>query len=141
MSMSETQLGAFMREPNVAVLASVGPDGRPHQVPVWHLWEDGVAYVFTGRGSRKWRNLLANPEVSLCVERSEPPYAYAIVQGTAEEDDTPLRDVVLKMAMNYYGEERAEDAADRYTSDDPSLVLFKIVPRTVVTWEQPADDV
>lgn len=139
-SMSESQLDAFMREPNVAVLASVGPDGRPHQAPVWHLWEDGVSYVFTDRASQKWRNLLANPEASLCVERSETPYAYVIVQGTAEEDDTPLRDVVVKMARNYYGEDRAEEAADRYTSANPNLMLLKISPRTVVTWEQPADD-
>ena len=133
--MDGERLDSFMREPNIAVVSTVGPDGRVHQAPVWHLW-DRQSSFFTGRRSRKWRNLLANPELSLCVDRNEPPYAYVVVQGTAAESGRSLHDAAFEMAAIYYGPERAARTAARYRDDDPSLVLVEITPRSVVAWEQ-----
>ena len=93
-------------------------------------------YFFTGRRSRKWRNLLANPELSLCVDRNERPYAYVVVQGTAAESGRSLHDAAFEMAAIYYGPERAARTAARYRDGDPSLVLVEITPRSVVAWEQ-----
>ena len=140
MLMSEERLEAFMREPNIAVLSTVGLDGRPHQAPVWHLWEDGISYVFTRRRSRKWRNLLGNSEVSLCIDRNDVPYAYVLVQGTAAESDRSLHEAVRKMANIYYEPDRAAEMADRYRDGDPEIVLVAITPESVISWEQPESD-
>ena len=140
MGMNQERLDAFMREPNIAVLSTVGLDGRPHQAPVWHLWEDGVSYVFTGRHSRKWRNLLNNPEVSLCIDRNDVPYAYVLVQGVAAESDRSLHEAVRKMANIYYEPDRAAEMADRYRDGVPEMVLVAITPESVISWEQPEDD-
>ena len=137
MRMSEERLEAFMREPNIAVLSTVGLDGRPHQAPVWHLWEDGISYVFTGRRSRKWQNLLRNPEVSLCVDRNDVPYAYVLVQGVAAESDRSLHEAVRKMADIYYEPDRAAEMAGRYRDGDPDIALVAITPESIISWEQP----
>ena len=42
-------------------LGTVGPDGRPHAAGVGALWSDGDFYVVSGPGTRKSRNLAANP--------------------------------------------------------------------------------
>jgi hypothetical protein len=42
-------------------LGTVGPDGRPHAAGVGALWFDGDLYVVSGPGTRKSRNLAANP--------------------------------------------------------------------------------
>ena len=42
-------------------LGTVGPDGRPHSAGVGALWFDGGLYVVSGPGTRKSRNLAANP--------------------------------------------------------------------------------
>jgi hypothetical protein len=42
-------------------LGTVGPDGRPHAAGVGALWCDGDLYVVSGPGTRKSRNLAANP--------------------------------------------------------------------------------
>jgi hypothetical protein len=42
-------------------LGTIGPNGRPHSAGVGALWFDGDLYVVSGPGTRKSRNLAANP--------------------------------------------------------------------------------
>src|SRR5712692_1387743 len=63
-------------------LSTTRPDGRPHAMPVWGVWRDGVLYVGTDRGSRKARNLAANPA---CVVHLESGDDVVILEGVAEE--------------------------------------------------------
>jgi hypothetical protein len=42
-------------------LGTVGPDGRPHAAGVGALWIEGDFYVVSGPGTRKSRDLAANP--------------------------------------------------------------------------------
>src|SRR5436309_8291447 len=46
-------------------LGTVGPDGRPHAAGVGALWFDGDLYVVSGPGTRKSRNLAANPACTI----------------------------------------------------------------------------
>jgi hypothetical protein len=46
-------------------LGTVGPDGRPHAAGVGALWFDGDIYVVSGPGTRKSRNLAANPACTI----------------------------------------------------------------------------
>lgn len=49
-------------------LATVGPGGRPHTAGVGVVWHDGDLYFTSGPGSRKSRNLKANPACSIAVK-------------------------------------------------------------------------
>jgi hypothetical protein len=42
-------------------LATTRPDGRPHAAYFGALWHDGDIYLVSGPGTRKSRNLAANP--------------------------------------------------------------------------------
>ena len=48
-------------------LGTVGPDGRPHAAGVGALWSDGDLYVVSGPGTRKSRDLAANPAGTVAV--------------------------------------------------------------------------
>ncbi|NDU75348.1 pyridoxamine 5'-phosphate oxidase family protein [Actinomadura sp. DSM 109109] len=48
-------------------LGTVRPDGRPHSAGVGALWLDGDLYVVSGPGTRKSRNLAANPACTVSV--------------------------------------------------------------------------
>jgi len=61
-------------------ISTVRPDGRPHAMPVWALWHQGVLYFSTSRTSTKARNLLANPN---CTVTSESGDEALIVEGLA----------------------------------------------------------
>ena len=46
-------------------LGTVGPDGRPHAAGVGAVWFDGDLYFVSGPGTRKSRNLAANPACTI----------------------------------------------------------------------------
>src|SRR5260370_35824360 len=55
---------------NVIVwFGSVRPDGRPHFVPVWFLWEQGTILIFS-QPNQKVRNIGRNPNVTLTVDNT-----------------------------------------------------------------------
>jgi nitroimidazol reductase NimA-like FMN-containing flavoprotein (pyridoxamine 5'-phosphate oxidase superfamily) len=64
MPMTNEDLQKFLSETQVAVISTVDADNHPRSAPIWYEWEDGAAYLFTGRGTLKWRNIERNPHVS-----------------------------------------------------------------------------
>ncbi len=47
----------FLREPNVAALSTVRPDGRPHVTPVWYEYDGREFIISTPRGTQKLTNV------------------------------------------------------------------------------------
>jgi PPOX class probable F420-dependent enzyme len=135
MPMTTEEIDTFLSEPILGVLSTVDGDGHPRQAPLWYHWEDGGAYIFTGRGTLKWRNLQSDPHASLCVDRREPPYAYVLIEGSVEESDRSLYELVLAMALRYYGEEQGPEYAKVY-ADDENMVVLRLTPERVVSWVQ-----
>ncbi|MDQ3705566.1 MAG: pyridoxamine 5'-phosphate oxidase family protein [Chloroflexota bacterium] len=64
-------------------LATVRPDGRPHLVPVWFLWDnsESVIYIFS-KPDQKIRNLKQNPNVVLALN-SPSGNDVVTLEGTA----------------------------------------------------------
>ncbi|MDP9374712.1 MAG: pyridoxamine 5'-phosphate oxidase family protein [Chloroflexota bacterium] len=48
-------------------LGTAGPDGRPHAAGIGALWLDGDLYFTSGPGTRKARNLAANPACTIAA--------------------------------------------------------------------------
>lgn len=61
-------------------VASVWPDGRAHVMPVWGMWNEGALWFSSSNGSRKARNLMANPRCSIATEDAEDP---VVLEGVA----------------------------------------------------------
>ena len=73
-----------------AVVATIGPSGRPQLTPNWFLWDGDVFWVSTGVETVKVRNLRRDSRITLCIDRSEPPETYVQITGTAEIIETEL---------------------------------------------------
>lgn len=71
----------FLRSQRLARLATVGPTGWPHVVPVMFKVTDDGAFEFDADGV-KLRNLGAEPRAALVVDGS--PKRGVAVQGTTE---------------------------------------------------------
>ena len=52
-------------------LSSVRPDGRPHLVPVWFLWDGSSFLIFSQPNAQKVRNLRHNPQVMVALEAAD----------------------------------------------------------------------
>ena len=70
----------------VCRIATAGRGGVPHVVPVCHVMRGSKIYFATGRGSRKVRDLRANPQVAIAVDVYTEDWGHLVgvtVQGTA----------------------------------------------------------
>ena len=134
MAMTEAQVEALLSEAHVSVIGTVDASGRPAQAPVWHLWRDGAAYVLTSRKSRKWKNILRNPQVSLCVDTKAAPYRAVILEGVASEDPRDYGDLLREVAVHYLGESRGNAYADNSTATNEDSVVVRIAPSRIISW-------
>jgi PPOX class probable F420-dependent enzyme len=99
---SKSQWERFLRGRRVAVLATIGEDGRPVLTPIWYLYEGGKLLMRTGTDSRKASNIRRDPRVSVCVQDEQPPYASVTIYGTATIDGERAG-LGARMARHYLG--------------------------------------
>ena len=125
----------FLRQTLVGVISTIDNKGRPRTAPIWFHWENGAAYMFTDRGSLKWRNIQRNPHASLCVDWREPPYKSVILDGVIEEVDRSLYELVLMMALRYYGDEAGNEFAQGYRNQKTKVAVFRLVPHRIANFD------
>ncbi len=75
------EVRALLEGTNFAHVATLLPDGSPHSVPVWIGIEDDRVVFFTQSGSRKARNLEADPRVAISVTDQKNPYRTGRIRG------------------------------------------------------------
>jgi PPOX class probable F420-dependent enzyme len=73
----------------IAMLATVGPDGRPQVSAVWFLAEDGKVRTALNNTRQKTRNLERNPACTVFILDLANPLRYLEIRGDArlEPDD------------------------------------------------------
>jgi hypothetical protein len=77
-------------------LGTAGPGGIPHVAGVGALWDDGDFYFTSGPGTRKSRNLQANPACTLAVRLADLDVT---LSGTAQRVTEPA--VLERIAAAY----------------------------------------
>jgi PPOX class probable F420-dependent enzyme len=92
----------FWTERHLATLTTLRPDGRPHVVPVGATLdpERGCAWVITNAGSRKTRNLAANPLLSIC-QVDGGRWSTIEGRGTLHDDPETVARAVERYAGRY----------------------------------------
>lgn len=105
-------------------VATTRPDGRPHVVPVWGLWLDGVFAFATDLASRKGRNLAARPEMVVHLESGDE---VVILEGVAEPATDP--GFLARFADAY-------QAKYAIRPDVSGGGTFRLCPRAAFAWRE-----
>jgi PPOX class probable F420-dependent enzyme len=81
-------------------VATVWPDGHPHIMPVWGMWDDSTLWFTSGSQSRKVRNLAADPRCCVTTEDASDP---VVIEGVARISTEPavLQRVIDLMNAKY----------------------------------------
>jgi PPOX class probable F420-dependent enzyme len=116
----------FLRTPGrYAVVATVDPDGAPHQAVVWYRL-DGETLVINSAVGRRWpANLLRDRRLSLTVEDA---YDWIAVVGTVEpvDDQTVAQADIAAMAQAYEDPATAAESIARFRGQ--RRISFRIDP-------------
>ena len=101
-------------------LTTLRPDGHLSTNPVAVMLRDGEVWVSTTKDRRKYRNLVADARVTVCVMDRNNPNRYVEVRGRAELVDDPDRVVIDELFRLLAG-------GDRYPFDRPGQERVTIV--------------
>jgi pyridoxamine 5'-phosphate oxidase-like protein len=112
-------------------VTTVKPDGSPHSMVVWGVWQDGRFLFSTGSKSRKARNLAQNKNCVVCTELANEA---VIVEGLAEIADVAARRKFLPPYERKYKFDMSKMKDDILSMKEP---VFAIRPRVVFgLWEK-----
>jgi general stress protein 26 len=123
----------------VVFVATVGSSGAPHAVPLWFVWPEDAVYVSTRRGSRTWRNVLADPRVCLSADvgRSWIELAGVVVEGRAEplSADDPTARAPISAWHDKYRTLLSGDGFRRFAQEVAQLAFLRIEPARLLSWD------
>jgi general stress protein 26 len=112
-------------------ITTVKPDGSPHTMVVWGLWQDGRFLFSTGSKSRKARNLAENSSCVVCTENAAEA---VIVEGVAEIAGVAARRKMLPVYERKYKFDMGKMKEDILSMKEP---VFAVRPRVVFgLWEK-----
>lgn len=138
--MSESEWRAFVTEgTRTGKLSTTRLDGRPHVAPVWFDLDDGTVVFTTGADTLKGKTLRRDPRVAMCVDDETPPFAFVLIEGTAELNEDP--DELLEWATRIGGRYMGSDLAEAYGKRNavPGELLVRVTPTHVVARTEIAD--
>jgi len=87
----------------VGFMSTIRPDGHAAIVPIGVMIHDGLLRISSRTDTAKVRNLLRNPNISVCVTDPEDPTRYVTIRGKAELADDIDRAFVNWMARTHMG--------------------------------------
>ena len=136
--MSDAELRAFLGERVVMQCATIGPNGRPHMVPLWYV-PDGVELTsWTYAKSQKSKNLERDPRATVGIETG---VQYHELRGVTFECDVELEREPERVES--YGLRLFERLAGELTPEMRAMIAqqaqkrvgMRFVPTHIVSWD------
>jgi len=125
----------------VVQVATNGPRGWPHVMPLWYVVRDGELWVWTYAKSQKVKNLERDPRATLLVETGEEYQELRGVQIEAEAELVRDTDRVVEfgreLTIRYTeGIDSIEgEAAAALEAQAPKRVAIHFKPVRTATWD------
>lgn len=138
LAMTDAERDAFLREQPVCRVATVGVAGEPHVSPLWFVWDGAALWLNSLNRSRRWRDLVGDPRVSVVVDDG----GFGFLE---------LRGVEMRGLAEVVGEVPRKGAdvpeltsperlfADKYAGGefryDGRHAWLRMVPERIVSWD------
>ena len=94
MSTPDARIDARLRADLIAWLATVRPDGRPHNVPVGFWWDGESVLIFSEPETQEVRNLRRSPHVVLALDTADQGEDVVLAEGVAGLVDRPSAELM-----------------------------------------------
>ena len=111
------EVDEFLRRPNPAVVASLRPDGSPHTVATWYLWDGERVLLNMDESRLRLRFMRRDPRVALTVLDEGSWYRHVSLLGQAVEivEDEGLLDID-RLSLHYSGEPFGDRRSRRFSA-------------------------
>jgi PPOX class probable F420-dependent enzyme len=142
--MTDDELRDFVAEHKVMTVATLGPNGRPHLMPLWYVPQaDGSLIGWTFAKSQKARNLERDPRATLQIEDG---IDYQELRGVMFECEVEIErgaDKVADFGMSIFERyapregsgELPEGVREMVEKQAPKRIGMRFHPTRTVTWD------
>jgi PPOX class probable F420-dependent enzyme len=121
-----------LRTEPIIWLGTTRPDGRPHLVPVWFLWDGSTVLIFSLPDTQKVRNLRHNPTALLALNAADQGYDIVLLEGRASFVNDPSVRGTMPAFVEKYAHLPRRWAADEWA--EKFSVSIRITPVRLVGW-------
>jgi PPOX class probable F420-dependent enzyme len=125
-------LGGFLDEPRVAVLATLRRNGSVLLSPVWQEWQDGGFNLWLPFDDVKTRHLRRDPRATLVVAESELPLRGLELRTEARLVEDDVQDTAVRIATRFVGETKAVEYVESGTGRS---IIVRLQPGHLRMWD------
>lgn len=93
-----------LHENTIVWLNTVRPDGRPHSVAVWFLWDGETFLIFSRPQNQKVYNIQQNANVLLAIDDTHEGADPITIEGTATLLKSGEADTTIPAYVEKYGD-------------------------------------
>jgi len=141
-AMSPEELRAFFDQELTLTCATIGPNGRPHLMPLWFIRQGDVLASWTYGASQKVKNLERLPQATVQVEAGKK---YAELRGAMLDCDVEIvrdREAILEVgvALAYRYSQAPQGAPPEVVragaeKSGAKRVVLRFRPTRIVSWD------
>jgi nitroimidazol reductase NimA-like FMN-containing flavoprotein (pyridoxamine 5'-phosphate oxidase superfamily) len=111
-------------------VSTTRPDGRPHAVPVWYVWQGRSVYFISGRQLQKSKNIAHQPWIIVHAGDGDD---VIILEGPA--DIVTDRAELEKVDAAYRAKYVDPGSGAQATIFEPDADLYRVDVKHVMAWE------
>ena len=133
MALSAEDTQRFLSEPRNVILGTLRQDGSPQLNPMWFYWDGAVFYISTTRTRFKYRHILRDPRVTLCIDEAET-LKTLLVHGRASIQENDIWDITQRIVEKYVQPQHVAARMARFRAEP--RVLIVVTPDRWVSWDR-----
>jgi general stress protein 26 len=137
--MSDAELAEFLDAQRIVVVATNGPRGWPHVMPLYYVIRAGEIWSWTYAKSQKVKNLERDGRATLQIESGEQ---YHELRGVMVEANTVVHreleavtELGSEIFVRYGGGQAGPEALDAVRAQAAKRVGLQFVPERVTSWD------
>lgn len=111
-------------------VSTTRPDGRPHAVPVWFIWDDHKVYFISARNLQKSKNLAYEPWTVVHLGDGDD---VVILQGLAVIPTE--REELERIDAAYRTKYVDPGSGTQATIFEPNADLYRVDVKHIMAWE------
>ena len=139
--LTESEQAELLETERVVVVATFGPRGWPHLMPMWFVTRDGEVWIWTYGKSQKVKNLERDPRATLLIETGTEYTELRGIQIEAEAELVRDQDQIVEFAKELTvryteGIDSVQgDAAAGLLKQAAKRVAIRFKPQRVASWD------
>ena len=123
----------MLADERVVWLSTVRPDGTPHLVPTWFLWDGEALLVFSKPNAVKVRNLRTNPRLMVAIGDPHADFNVGLIEAAAQLGE-PATTAIPDAFFAKYAADLAAAGLDAAAFRATYTQAVRILPTRFVAW-------